>query len=267
MSNRRTDGPFTVADMRLGEPYELSEGRVVACAPTGGRGSRANLIGGAVLGFDPAVTSAGVDTAISPNTATLRAPDVAVGNVPNLPGVVRVAPPLAVEYADTGQDEAELRKKIAELFAAGTKYVWVVRLAAKQPRVDVYEPGLPVRAALPGSELVAPGVLKNPVKVEALYDRDAAMEATLRSLLQRRGYESLGEVREEGREVGREEGRHSTLRAAILKVATQRGLAVSDELRAALDGCAQTVQLDAAFEAVLAGSVDGALAAVRVPAD
>ena len=40
---------------------------------------------------------------------TLHAPDVAVGNVADEPGwVTGKAPPLAVEYADTGQDEAEL---------------------------------------------------------------------------------------------------------------------------------------------------------------
>jgi len=65
--------------------------------------------------------------------------------------------------------------------------LWVVRFAGSR-RVEVYEQGKPMRMALPGEELRAPGVLRNPVKVEALYDREAAMEATLGNLLQRVGY-------------------------------------------------------------------------------
>jgi hypothetical protein len=45
-------------------------------------------------------------------------------------------------------------------------------------------------------------VLRNPVPVEALYDRATAHEVTLRNLLQRKGYDGLEEVREEGREEG-----------------------------------------------------------------
>jgi hypothetical protein len=43
-----------------------------------------------------------------------------------------------------------------------------------------------------------PGVLRNPVPVEALYDRRAAHRVTLRNLLQRQGYENLDAVRAEG---------------------------------------------------------------------
>ncbi|HXU32848.1 MAG TPA: hypothetical protein VN851_19935, partial [Thermoanaerobaculia bacterium] len=59
----------------------------------------------------------------APTPETLRAPDIAVGNVPNAPDWVQGAPPLAVEYADTGQDEKELAVKISELLAAGTQIV------------------------------------------------------------------------------------------------------------------------------------------------
>ena len=108
-------------------------------------------------------------------------------------------------YADTGQDETELRAKIDDLLRGGTKYLWVVRLAGP-PRVDVYEHGRPMRVALPGEELHAPGVLRNPVRVEALYDREAAMEATLRNVLQRAGYHSIDEVRAEGEARGEAKG-------------------------------------------------------------
>ena len=45
-------------------------------------------------------------------------------------------------------------------------------------------------------------MLRNPVPVKALYDRDAAHEVTLRNLLQRRGYENLDAVRAEGEIAG-----------------------------------------------------------------
>jgi hypothetical protein len=44
-------------------------------------------------------------------------------------------------------------------------------------------------SAVAGELLEAPGVLRNPVPVQALYDADAANAATLRNLLQRAGYE------------------------------------------------------------------------------
>lgn len=150
-----------------------------------------------MLASDPDVEQAGVDAGYSPNEGILRAADVVVGNVPSAPGWIKGAPPLAVEYADTGQNEDDLQDKIAELLEAGTKYLWVVRLTGTR-RVEVHEPGKDMRIVLPGEELLAPGVLRNPVRVEALYDPGAAMEATLRNLLQRQGYDSLEQVRAEG---------------------------------------------------------------------
>ncbi|MEE8525597.1 MAG: Uma2 family endonuclease [Thermoanaerobaculia bacterium] len=242
-------GPFRADQIRPGDPYELSNGHAVHCMGTGGRGSRANLLGGSVLDSDPGVEEAGVDTGYSPSPDTLRAPDVAVGNVPDAPGWVEGAPLLAVEYADTGswaplrgdgQDEKELETKISELFAAGTKLVWVVRLVGPR-RVEVYESGKEKRLVHPGEDLVAPGTLRNPVPVEALYDRRAAHEVTLRNLLQRQGYRDLEQVRGEGREQGREE----TLRAAVVAVLKARGFTVDDAIHAALDACrdSQTLQL------------------------
>jgi hypothetical protein len=127
----------------------------------------------------------------------MRAPDIAVGNVPDEPGWVRGMPPLAVEYADVGQDEADLQAKIRTLLDAGTRFVWVVRLTGVR-RVEVYQPGVPYVLAYPGQHLEAPGILSNPVPMEALYDPDAAHEAVLRNLLQRRGYADLEAVRKEG---------------------------------------------------------------------
>ncbi len=219
-------GPFRADQIRSGDPYELSNGHAIQCMTTGGRGSRANLLGGSVLDSDPAVEEAGIDTGYSPSAETLRAPDVAVGNVPNTPGWVQGAPPLAVEYADTGQDEKELALKISELLAAGTRIVWVVRLSGPR-RVEVHESGQDLRLVRPGEELTAPGILQNPVPVNALYDREAAHAVTFRNLLQRQGYRDLDEIRSEGQQ--------QALRESILSVLQARGLAVDDAARSALE--------------------------------
>ncbi|MBI4821911.1 MAG: Uma2 family endonuclease [Deltaproteobacteria bacterium] len=213
-------GPFTADSVSEGAPYELSNGHAIQCMPTGGRGARANLIGAAVLETDPLVTEAGVDVGYSSEAHQLRAPDVAIGNVPDEPSWVRGVPPLAVEYADRGQDDEELERKIAELLAAGTKWIWVVRLAGPR-RVEVHQPGLPARLVRPGELLEAPGVLKNPVRVEELYDADAAHDAMLRNLIQRQGYtslkEALAQAAQEGRSEGRNEGRNEAARALFLR--------------------------------------------------
>jgi len=204
-----TKGPFRAEHLRSGDPYELSEGHAILCLPTGGRGSLANLLGGVVLASDPAVAQAGVDTGFTPEPGTLRAPDVAVGEIPDVPGWVQGAPLLALEYADSGQDEAALADKIVDLLAAGTRMVWVVRLSGPR-RVEVHRPQQPVQLYRPGQLLEAPGVLKNPVPVEALYDQGAAYVVALRNLLQRQGYADLEAVRAtseaEGKARGRVEG-------------------------------------------------------------
>ena len=219
-------GPFRADQIRSGDPYELSNGHAIQCMTTGGRGARANLLGGSMLDSDPAVEEAGIDAGYSPSSDTLRAPDVAVGNVPNLPGWVQGAPPLAVEYADTGQDEKELAAKISELLAAGTRIVWVVRLSGPR-RVEVHQSGQGMRLVRPGEDLTAPGILQNPVPVDALYDREAAHAVTFRNLLQRQGYRDLDEIRGEGQQ--------QALRESILAVLEARGLPVDAAARSALE--------------------------------
>ncbi len=232
-------GPFRAEQIRPGDPYELSDGHPIHCLPTGGRGSRANLVGAAVLDSDPAVESAGVDTGFALTPNTLRAPDVAVGNVADAPGWVKdQAPPLAVEYADSGQDEAELGARISDLLAAGTRYLWVVRLVGP-PRVEVHGPGRPMRVCRPGETLEAPGVLRNPLPVAALFDRAAAHEVTLRNLLQRQGYGDLDAVREEGAMAGS----LAALREALLLVLARRGLDPNPARRAAVADCTDPERL------------------------
>ncbi len=227
-----SQGPFNVDQIRPGDPYELSDGHAIYCAPTGGDGARGPLVGGHVLDTDPDVESAGLDAGFALDAKTMRAPDIAVGNVPDAPGWIKGAVPrLAVEYASVGQDEPELQRKIEQLLAAGTQLIWVVRLLGPR-RVEIYEAARPVRIAHPGEELIAAGILRNAVPVEALFDRDKAHELTLRNLLQRRGYESLDGVLEEGREEGREE-----LRLALHDILGARGLPLSESQRSRIDAC------------------------------
>jgi Uma2 family endonuclease len=235
-------GPFKAEQLRAGDPYELSRGHTIQCLPVGGRGGRANLVGGAVLDSDPAVRSAGVDTGFSPEPGTMRAPDIAVGDIPDAPGWVKGTPPLAVEYADTGQDEDDLQSKIVDLLEAGTKLVWVVRLVGPR-RVEVYEPGARVRTMLPGEMLSAPEILQNAIPVEALYDRDAAHRVMLRNLLQREGFESLEAVKEEGLEQGLEQGERRALRASIREVLSARNLSTSAADDARIDACSDVATL------------------------
>jgi Uma2 family endonuclease len=236
-------GPFRAEQLHSGDPYELSNGHAILCLPTGGSGSQPNRLGVSVVGWDPAVTEAGVDTGYAPEPGMLRAPDVAVGNVPDKPGWVPGAPDLAIEYADVGQDEEKLEEKIADLLAAGTRYLWVVRLTGPR-RVDVHEPGKKVRTVLPGKHLTAPGVLKNAVPIEALYERDAAERATLTNLLQRRGYEDLETVLEAGRNEGRTAGRTEALAAAVIAVLEARKIRITKAARERIVRCGDAALLD-----------------------
>jgi hypothetical protein len=257
-----SQGPFRADQLRSGDPYELSNGHPIHCLPTGSRGGKATSVGDGVLASDPAVQDVGVDIGFSPSPEVLRAPDLSVGAMPDQPGWVHGAPPLAVEYADTGQDEAELHIKIQELFAAGTRHVWVVRLTGPR-RVEVHQPGQRLRIMNPGEPLEAPGILANPVPVEALYDREAARGVIFRNLLQRQGYASLEDVRAEGEVLGRAEGELQGLRRAVVAVLTGRGLAVDDDLRTALASAEDPAVLESALRQAATGSSAEILAALR----
>jgi hypothetical protein len=209
----------------------------------------------------------GLDTGFTPSPDVLRAPDIAVGNIPDEPGWVAGAPSLAVEYADTGQEEEQLAAKIQDLLAAGTRYIWVVRLVGPR-RVEVHEPGKGVRIARPGDELLAPGILANPVPVEALYNREVAQDLVLRNLLQRQGYDSLEAVRAEGEAQGEARGEArgevQALQNSIVAVLAARGLTVSEDLRALLDACTDPNLLKSLLRrAATATSPDEVRAALR----
>lgn len=249
-SPKTAPGPFNTSQLRSGDPYELSRGHAVYMAPTGHDGAGPNLRGGLVLDTDPMAPAVGVDAGIELSPNTMRAPDLAVGLGPERPGWGTVAPPLAVEYASVGQDEAELQQKIVELLDAGTRFLWVVRLVGPR-RVEVFEPGKPVRTVGPGQTLTAPGVLQNPVRVEALYDRGAAHEDTLRNLLQRKGYDSIEAVRAEGALEGRRDALRAFLSARGFALAASHARAINGADARALDAwiarAATAPDLDAVF--------------------
>jgi Uma2 family endonuclease len=228
-------GPFLARYLSSGDPYELSNGHAIQCLPTGARGSKAEGAGYKVIDTDPGAGDVGIDTGYSPAPDTLRAPDLSAGEIPDEPGWVEGVPRLAVEYADTGQDEGDLAAKIRELLGAGTELIWVVRLQGPR-RVEVHRPGEPMAIAHPGDELEARGILRHRVPVEALYDHRTADKLALRNLLEKEeGYESLDQVRAESA--------LETLRDGLLAVLETRGLELDDEQRAAIAECGDPARL------------------------
>lgn len=234
-------GPFRASQIGDGDPYELSNGHAIQCLPSRADNAESNLAGGAALETDPDVEWAGVDVGYSPNEGKLRAADLGLGERPTeKKGWAKRAPRLVVEVAGVGQDEETLQEKIEEFFAAGTEVVWVVRLLGPR-RVEVYEPDKPVAVRNADEELTAPGILRNPLPVMAFFQRDVSHEATLRNLLQRKGFESLEAVlesgREKGREEGREEGKVDGMASSVVTVLEGRDLEVPDAVRERIVTC------------------------------
>jgi Putative restriction endonuclease len=246
-------GAHRAEALRPKDPYEISDGHLIHCLPTGQRVSRSTVAGTFVIDSDPAVTSSGIDTGFSPRPSMLRAPDIAVGNIEDKPGWATAASVLAVEYADTGQDKPDLRKKISELLREGTRFVWVVRLTGPR-RVEVHTSG-GVQFKHPGERLEAPGILKNAVPVDAMYDRAEAHRLTLQNLLQREGFENLEAVKDAGREEGR-----AGIRRTLRRVLARRGLALSTEEDARIETCSDLARLERwVDQAVVAASIAEAL--------
>ena len=258
-----TPGLFRTYHLHPGDRYELSDGHAIYCAPTSGDNARSIGAGFQVLDSDPDVESAGVDAGYALEDHTMRAPDIAVGGVPDSPGWIKGAlPPLAVEYASIGQDEEELQQKIKTLLSKGTQWIWVVRLVGPR-RVEVYSKEHGVKRFGPGTVLKAPGVLRNPVPIEALFDRRAAHESTLRNLLQRAGYQSLDDVRAEGKVEGKAEGKAEGLRVACRAMIAHK---FGEEVAAQAEGALAKLQ-DAQLESIMplileATSPDGLLESI-----
>ena len=235
----RDRGPFRADQLQDDDRYELSNGHPIYCHPSGRQHAALTLTGGLVLETDPDVAWAGVDAGFTTEPGSLRAPDVAVGPAGDESGWISGVPPLALEYAGPGQDEADLKIKITELLANGTQQIWVVRLIGPR-RVEVHRPDAPVRTLGPGETLTAPGILRNPVPVEALYDRSASHRAVLRNLLQREGYESIQAILEKGIEQGIDRG----IAHSILRLMEGRGLSVDASVRERVTGCHNAAELE-----------------------
>jgi hypothetical protein len=190
-------GPFHARHLRPKSSYDLDNGYPVQCLPSHVRGGAAQLNGALVIRTDPAVRRAAVEAGYALDERSVRTPDVSV--VPEGAGEEwgKVAPPLAIEYADRGQDEAELAGKIESLLEAGTRAVWVVRLTLPR-RVEVHEPGAEPRVVGMEGVLELPGVLARPVRAAALFDPEQADLAALANLLERFGYKHPAEAYEEG---------------------------------------------------------------------
>ena len=213
------------------------------------------------MSTDPDVESAGLDAGYAPVADMLRAPDIAVGNVPDRPGWIPGVPPLAVEYAGVGQDENLLQRKVADFLGRGTKWIWVVRLNTPR-RVEVHAPGLPVVVRHVGELLEAPGILRNAVPVEAMFDDDVANKMTLRNLLQRAGYESLEAVRNEGHAEGIAEGKAKGITEGKAKGITEgKAKGITEGKRATLSAQLRRRfgQLTAEVEVALAAADELAL--------
>lgn len=249
---RNTKGPFRADDIRHGSPYELSNGHTVLCMSTGGRGALATGAGYKALADDPKVEDIGIDAGFAPVAETMRAPDISIGKITDAPGWVHGIPELAVEYADTGQDEKELTQKIKDLLDAGTRFIWVVRLNGPR-RVEIHEPKKPMRTAYPGEDLEAPGVLDYPVAIDALYDRDKAGEVNFRHVLRKlTGHETLdgfvasekSASKAEGKVEGRAEGKAEGKSEAVLAVLQARGIALQEDDTARVKSCSDQATLD-----------------------
>jgi Uma2 family endonuclease len=248
-AHRDGRGPFRAEHLHDGDRYELSRGHALYCLPGGGDHAYTHFVLPRLLGSDPDVQEGGVEAGYQLADDTLRAPDVSVGNVPQRPGWVQGAPPLAVEIASAGQDEADLALKTRELLEHGGRFVWIVRLTGPR-RVEVHEPGREPRTLVPGEVLEAPGVLRNPIPVEALFDPEVADRVQLRNLLGRYGYESLEAVRAEGHAEGHAEGRVDKARELARRLIHARFGVLNPEFEARIQVATES-ELDALASRVL----------------
>lgn len=227
----RPAGGYTVANIHEGDPFELSDGKLILCLPSKERHGKGVSSAAEVLRSDPAAEHVNVDVGHELGAKTLRAPDISVGTrtTGEETGWGQGGPKLAIEHADVGQDEADLQKKISELLGAGTVLVWVVRLTGIQ-RVEVYQRQTPRKKTFGlDAVLTAPGILKNPVPVRAFFDSQLAHRLTLHNLIERFGVEAV---------------MTQTKAAAVLAVLAARRVSLSPEQQTRITLCSDAAQLD-----------------------
>lgn len=254
--------PVHAYQLRAPSPFELSRGAPVACAPTTLRHAEAVQAGALVLGTDPDAVHPMLSAGFTPDPSILRAPDIAVGRYVGGSGWIQGAPELAVRYVETDQDPEDLARFVFELLTAGTRWVWVVRLGGPA-RVDVHSFAVMKQSYFSGERIPAPGVLRNPVLVDALYLRELAMDAAAVNLAQRRGFSDPEAMHAEGCKLGerrgKRAGRREGLREAIQLAAQARGWTLSEAQQAALRWCDDREKLEDWLAALVRAEAPDAL--------
>jgi len=136
-----------------GKRYELDEGVLVEMSPTGDiHGIVAMWIGHLIVSFVVAnnlgyVTAAETGFILSTNPDIIRAPDVAfIAKAHQMPLTGRyytIAPDFVVEVVSPGDTANQIRRKVNQFLAAGTRLIWVVY--PDERFIDVYRPGYDIR--------------------------------------------------------------------------------------------------------------------------
>lgn len=130
---------------REGRLYELIDGTLVEKAMGAEESNVAWLIGyfiGAYLRRNRLGTCLGVDGFLQISTGLVRAPDLSFISYAKLPNrklprkkVPHLVPDLAIEVISESNTLAEIRRKLAEYFAAGVRLAWVIDPRKRTARV------------------------------------------------------------------------------------------------------------------------------------
>ena len=148
-----------------GVPTELVRGRVVREPQPAYAHARVQLWLGQLL--TRAIADAGwplecagpVGCIVEEHPDTVRGPDLVVvrrGRTPGRADFVAGGPELAVEILSPSNRRGELRRRIEEYHAAGTRVVWV--LDTRRRRVEVHRPGV-AQLSLEGEDRLDSGGL------------------------------------------------------------------------------------------------------------
>ncbi len=131
-----------------GQPYELVEGRIVETTPAGFLhgtiNSRVGTLLGAYVDANGLGEVVGAETGFWLDAHTLRAPDCAFVRQEKLASIeeadkyVPFGPDLAVEVVSPGDNASDIRDKVSQYRAAGTRLIWVIYPSIR--KVDVYLP-------------------------------------------------------------------------------------------------------------------------------
>ena len=161
--------------------YELDEGQLIVMAPAGGaHGSLESVVHFHLYDWVRRrklgkVYPGDTGFVLSRDPDTVRAPDVAFVRAERLPlpthaedGFLVGAPDLAVEIRSPHQSPADLRRKVEQYLAAGTRTVWVIR--PRRRMAEIVEQGAAPREIGPDGDLEAPVLPGLRLKLGDLFD-------------------------------------------------------------------------------------------------